>query len=101
MYSQSSIISNEDCLARYGNDPELISPRVICALSFSAGQGACHGDSGAPLVIAESNEWTLVGLFSFLHLTGSCGREHVPVAFSRITHHFDWIAQVTGYQFRP
>lgn len=82
-------------------DTELISDNVICAISINMRQGACINDAGGPLVVNEFGTNTLVGLLSFLHRTGNCGREVVPAVFTRITKYFDWITNVTGYQIRP
>ena len=58
-------------------------------------------DAGGPLVVNEFGTHTLVGLLSFVHEKGSCGRQAIPAAFTRITKHFQWIENVSGYQFRP
>lgn len=102
LYASQTVISNQVCLGYYGNNAKLISPDVICSISMDARQGACIGNGGAPLVINEFGIYTLIGTLSFLHGTGSCGLQQVPVptVFTRITSHFDWIARTTGYQFR-
>lgn len=64
-------------------------------------KAACEGDSGAPLNVMEYGSSTLIGLLSFVHKDGSCGRQPVPAAFTRIASYFDWINRITGYQIRP
>lgn len=88
-------------MGHYDNDQQLVSPAVLCSASFDFRQGPCNGDGGAPLVINEHGQWTLVGTLSFLHTRGSCGRQYAPSAFTRITSHFDWISRTANYVFRP
>lgn len=89
------------CAAHFGNDLELVTDKVICALSVHVRQGACMNDGGAPLVVNEFGTNTLVGLLNFVHERGSCGRQATPAGFTRITKYHDWIEKVSGYQFRP
>lgn len=101
LYAEQVVIPNTACVAYYGNDNELISSDVVCAQSINARQGACMADSGAPLITNEFGKSTLIGLLSFVHNEGNCGRLAVPAAFTRITSYFDWIERVSGYHFRP
>lgn len=101
LFSEQQIISNTACAGYYGNDLEMISPQVMCALGMNLRQAACLGDAGAPLVINEFGTNTLIGLLSFVHEDRNCGQSVVPAVFTRITSHIDWIVQLTGYQIRP
>lgn len=101
LFSEQRIIPNTACVGFYDNDLQLITSKVICSLSVDMRQGACPVDRAAPLVVNEFGSYTLIGIMSFMHRTGNCGQQPVPAVFTRITSHFDWIAQVTHYQFRP
>lgn len=100
MFARQTIIPNNACALHYGSDLELISPKVICSQSTNVGQGPCVGDGGDPLVINEYGTYTLVGLLSFNHGDGGCGRLPVPAVFTRITAYYEWIERITGYKFR-
>lgn len=101
LYTEGRVIPNTACVGFFSNNMELINPKVTCTMSVNMHDGACVGDAGAPLVINEYGTNTLVGLLSFLHITGNCGQSPVPAVFTRITSHFDWISRVTNYQIRP
>lgn len=100
-YAEQRVIPNTACVGFFANDLQLITSKVICSLSVDMKQSACLGDAGAPLVTNEYGTSTLIGLLSFMHESGNCGQQPVPAVFTRITTHFDWIAQTTNYQFRP
>lgn len=100
-YSEQKVVSNRECLSHYDGDTQLISPSVVCALSYDIRRGPCNGDGGAPMVINEFGSWTLVGTLSFLHARGSCGRTVAPAAFTRLTSHLDWISRTANYHLRP
>lgn len=103
LHTRQRVISNQHCLFYYNNNAELIRSTSLCAYSYDIREGVCNGDGGGPLVIEEFGTWTLLGSLSFLHLTGSCGRAHVPAVYTRINSRIytDWITRVTNYQFRP
>lgn len=100
-FSEQQIISSSAFAEYNGNDLELISPQVMCAMGFNLQQGACQVDAGAPLIVNKFETNTLIGLLSFVHQNGNFGQLAVPAAFTRITSYLNWIAQVTRYQIRP
>lgn len=100
LFARQTIIPNSACALHYGNDLELVSPQVVCSQSTHVGQGPCTGDAGAPLVINEYGTYTLVGLLSFNHNDGGCGRLPIPAVSTRLTSYFPWIENITGYKFR-
>lgn len=103
MFNRKQIISNSDCLTYFNNSQQLIRDTIICAYPQTIRQGPCNGDGGSPLVINEYGDWTLIGVLSFLHGTGSCGRLHVPSVYTRLPSRTftDWIRRTANYQFRP
>lgn len=100
IFAEQRIISNRACSGFFWNGFKLITTKSICAMSVDMRQGACDGDGGAPLVINEYGNSTLIGLLSLMPSKGNCGQQPVPAAFIRITSYFDWIEQITKYQFR-
>jgi len=101
LYSHQRVVSNVVCRGYYDNDAALISPNVLCAQGYDLRQSPCNGDGGSALAVNEFGQWTLVGLSSFLHSRGSCGRQPTPAAFTRITSHLQWISRTAGYNLRP
>lgn len=99
LFAEQAIIPNMACAGYYGMDTQLISDNVICSLSVDMRQGACVSDVGGPIVINEYGTNTLVGLLSFINMDGSCGLTALPTVFTRLTKYYDWISNISGYQF--
>ncbi|XP_017493097.1 PREDICTED: chymotrypsin-2-like [Rhagoletis zephyria] len=72
----------EKCRAAYGNSDD-VDMGHLCTNS-SVGEGACHGDTGGPLVDSQGR---LVGIGNW---GVPCGRGF-PDVFARISYHADWI----------
>lgn len=99
-FATTKIISNQECARFYQNNHDLVNSDVICATNDDSKQIAGKGDTGAPLVINEYGYNTLIGLLSFSYKNLGCGRQSLPIAFTRITSHLGWITSVTNYQMR-
>nr|XP_021001219.2 chymotrypsin-like elastase family member 1 [Parasteatoda tepidariorum] len=65
-----------------------IPQTMICAGSMAPGNGVCHGDSGGPLMCEIDNEWTVVGVASYVTDTnmehGLCGLKGRPSVFNKV-----------------
>lgn len=103
LYTKMRVISNHNCRSSFDNNAQLVPATSMCAQSYDIREGVCNGDGGGPLVRNEFGTWTMVGVLSFLHGRGSCGRQPVPAVFTRISSRIytDWINTVARYQFRP
>lgn len=99
--AKQKIVESSDCAVMYGSNSEFISKGVICSKSIDMTPEHCIGDAGTSLIINEYGVNTLIGFLSSVKKDGSCDPHAIPAVFTRITTHFDWIAKVTGYQFRP
>jgi len=87
--TQVQYMNNAKCDDRYSNE-YLISDNMMCAFS-DAGQDACNGDSGGPL-IRRGNDAAgdlLVGIVSW---GMGCGT--MPGVYSRISSQRTWIEEV-------
>ncbi|KAH8312025.1 hypothetical protein KR044_009042 [Drosophila immigrans] len=79
-------ISREDCDARLSEyDDVQLGPGHLCALR-QVNVGACHGDTGGPLV----HDGQLIGVLNFLV---PCAKG-VPDVFMDVRYYTDWMRQV-------
>lgn len=69
--------------AEYPLYPANVTEKMICA--GSPGQGACHGDSGGPLIFRG----VLVGVISFG--SSDCAIADYPEVCIRVASYTDWI----------
>lgn len=76
-------ITNERCKTIYGNSGDDIDGGHLCGQPKS-GSGACHGDTGGPLVNSKGQ---LVGIGNF----GVPCAYGFPDVFARISFYDDWI----------
>ncbi|XP_039428820.1 collagenase-like [Culex pipiens pallens] len=87
-YATLKVISNQECVfVHFG----LVHPSTLCAAGSNQ-ESTCYGDSGGPLVSVRDG--TLIGITSFGSFI-SCQRG-IPVGFTRVTSHVDWIRSKTG-----
>lgn len=81
-------IDNDECRDRHTNPfANFVHNSTLCAFR-KIGQGACHGDSGGPLIAGRK----LVGLVSW---GNPCARGY-PDGYTRVSSHIDWISNHTG-----
>lgn len=99
-FADQEIMSDEEC-GDFISNPSIETDGVMCAKFVKKIQGTCLGDAGAPLVVNENGQNTLVGLLSVVQKTRICRRSPDPVIFTRITGYFHWIETMTGYKIRP
>lgn len=85
-----NVISNAECSRSYGKLPN----SVVC-VGTPEGRSICDGDSGGPLVTSE--EPKLIGITSFSDAS-SCVSS-APAGFTRVTHHLQWIRQISGISY--
>ncbi|KAJ8918117.1 hypothetical protein NQ315_011574 [Exocentrus adspersus] len=81
------ILYHSICSNYYGSD--VITSSSMCT-SGSGTVGACHGDSGSPLVVGKVQ----VGVTSFFSTRG-CGYGD-PTGYSRVSYYRKWINQHAG-----
>ncbi|XP_062549411.1 brachyurin-like [Armigeres subalbatus] len=87
MFTTNPILTQADCLARWGGNTNLIQAQNIC-LSGDGGRSSCNGDSGGPLTAQDSGSLQ-VGIVSFGSDAGcSVG---MPSVYVRVSHFRDWI----------
>lgn len=103
--AQLKLISYEECKKFKGFYVEKVTKNHICAIGYNNEPGkpimACDGDSGSPLVLANTQE--LIGVTSFVKdaengtFNGNdCTSETVPAVFVRIAPYLRWISEKTG-----
>lgn len=85
-----NVISNAECSRSYGKLPD----SVLC-VGTPEGRSICDGDSGGPLVTYD--EPKLIGITSFSDAS-SC-LSSAPAGFTRVTHHLQWIRQISGISY--
>jgi secreted trypsin-like serine protease len=102
---------NHICAMGYDNRPGHATMVIDTILSFGLTQSSfssqvCDGDSGSPLVAADSLE--LIGITSYikdaengsaLHYN-DCRTEIAPAVFIRIPSYLKWISEKTGMKFK-
>ena len=84
------IISNNICIEAFEKDPfdVIISSNQICAGEPDGGKDACHGDSGGPLIIRDSDNWVLAGIVSWGR---GCARPGYYGIYTRVSMYLDFI----------
>lgn len=95
-----NIISNEDCVNKFGYGPSQIDETMLCAQGSST-EGivdACQGDSGGPLVCKSSGKWTIYGATSW---GNGCAGQNFPGIWARVHHVMDWIDDVMAGTYVP
>ena len=85
-WASMKVIGNSES---YGPDFPLSQ---IC-VSSEGGVSACDGDSGSPLVLADTN--TQIGLMSFTTVSCTAGN---PQSYTRLTSYLTWISNNTDIE---
>lgn len=92
-YALVRILSNLECSRVYGTG--FISDTKLCTVGYNMNaQGACDGDSGAPLVILKNKINILVGVVSFTFYRGCASGD--PTGYTRTSKYVKWIGNQTG-----
>lgn len=78
------ISDQEDCKDTYKNMGYRIYDTHICARNPNISRGACHGDSGGPLIVNGK----LVGIVSWSY---HCADTEYPTVYTRVPSYIDWI----------
>jgi len=89
--AQVNIVSNEDCMEKFGYEIGQIRPSMICAQGRTADgriTDACQGDSGGPLVCESGGQWAVYGATSWGR---GCAGEDYPGVWARVHEELDWI----------
>mmetsp|Transcript_31157 Transcript_31157/g.88349 ORF Transcript_31157/g.88349 Transcript_31157/m.88349 type:complete len:523 (-) Transcript_31157:11-1579(-) len=90
-------LNNRRCNLAYRQivDRDVVKPDMMCAGGPGAGGGggACRGDSGGPLLVADPNGDpagdVVVGVVSF---GAGCGQDAIPAVYSRLTENLDFLS---------
>ncbi|EDS29228.1 proclotting enzyme [Culex quinquefasciatus] len=69
--------------------PRGVASSQLCA-GAEAGKSSCHGDSGGALVATVDGYAYGYGIVSYGR---ACGKEHIPVVYTRVTSFLDWIEE--------
>ncbi|GIY46997.1 clotting factor B [Caerostris extrusa] len=73
--------------------PRGITSQFVCAgFIDESGKDSCGGDSGAPLMLQENDQWYAIGIVSFGF---ACGRQGYPGGYTRMSHYLNWIERNT------
>lgn len=109
LIAQMKIVPYNECIKFEGFYVEKITKNSVCAVGFKNLSGApvmaCDGDSGSPLVDANTHE--LIAITSFVKdADGSgnfnkndCSSDFVPAVFVKIFPYLSWISEKTGLKF--
>jgi len=92
--AEVDIISNEDCVTKFGYSGSLIDESMICAQGRSADgkiRDACQGDSGGPLVCESNGKWSVYGATSWGR---GCAGANYPGVWARVSEVNDWVDAV-------
>ncbi|EDW12627.1 trypsin-7 [Drosophila mojavensis] len=68
----------------------IVTDNMICAGYSEGGKGACHGDSGGPMV---NGDGMLVGVVSW---GNPCAKPNYPSVFARVSYVREWIREHSG-----
>jgi len=93
------IVSNDDCVNKFGYSSSQIDDTMICAqgrLPDGRITDACQGDSGGPLVCESNGQWTLYGATSWGR--GCAGAEY-PGVWARVHKELDWVENILAGNF--
>lgn len=82
-------ITHAVCVSSWGS---LVSTLQICIVS-PAGQGACNGDSGGPLI--QTSNRAQLGIASFIR-AGGCGQAF-PDVYVRVSSYITWIQAAVNF----
>lgn len=88
------IISNADCVNKFGYSSSQIDDSMICAQGRNAAgevTDACQGDSGGPLVCESGGSWAIYGATSWGR---GCAGANYPGIWARVFYVSDWIDAV-------
>jgi len=85
-----TIVSNDDCVNKFGYSRSQIDDTMICAQGSSGGGivDACQGDSGGPLVCESNGRWSVYGATSWGR---GCAGANYPGVWARVHKELDWI----------
>lgn len=95
------VVSNTDCVDKFGYTSSQIDDTMICAQGRNAEGNvtdACQGDSGGPLVCETAGTWYIHGVTSWGR---GCAGEHYPGIWSRVYKVVDWIEAVMSGAYTP
>ncbi|XP_053956280.1 uncharacterized protein LOC128861931 [Anastrepha ludens] len=86
-----TVLNSTQCGVKKSRRGITISDKQICATGSRA--DSCHGDSGGPLMLTESQNgkisYYLIGVVSFG--TGECGQKDTRGIYTRVGAYMDWI----------
>ncbi|MFT7810291.1 coagulation factor IX-like [Arapaima gigas] len=83
-------VSRSQCKA---SNSERVTRHMFCAGYGNKPRDACQGDSGGPHASRRGATWFLSGIVSWGE---ECGTEGKYGVYTRVSHYYDWIGQVTG-----
>jgi len=89
---ETKYVSSSECIDMYSNQQtfQSIETNMICAQNGDPTKSACFGDGGGPLF--DTAEQKLVGVLSTgPNMCNQVETEQIPVLYSRISSHAEWI----------
>lgn len=98
-----NIVSNSDCVNKFGYTSNQIDETMLCAQGIKADGSitdACQGDSGGPLVCEDkqTGAWMLHGATSWGR---GCAGANYPGIWARVTDARDWIDETLAANAGP
>ncbi|KAH8273439.1 hypothetical protein KR018_000612 [Drosophila ironensis] len=88
------VFSDGECSERH---EQQLHASQICAGVPEGGQGQCSGDSGGPLLLAQTD--TQIGIVSWS--VKPCARPPYPGVFTEVSAYVDWIVRTVGGSSTP
>ena len=90
-HARVTVLSKEDCRARWGNS---IQDYHICVFDVARRtRGSCNGDSGGPLNCRSGSSWKVAGVTSWGYR--GCLTSY-PSVYARTSYFKDWIRTQTN-----
>ena len=88
------LVEVDQCAQAYGDGPQKIDGRNLCAGLPQGGRDACQGDSGGPMMAQSAGgKWRQVGVVSW---GAGCALAGYPGVYTRVSAFSPWIKSVVS-----
>jgi secreted trypsin-like serine protease len=97
-FSKKGIDNAIQAIAADMTDP--LTANMICAGMATGARDACNGDSGGPLLVADKDGVTQIGVVSWgegpASASAACGHANAYGVYARVSNYLDWIKSKMG-----